>query len=198
LFVNLGRTGDAHFGEVAHMIAAADNGPRGDALTDEALRGSWENLILLCANCHTLIDRADEDFPIEEVREWKTLRLEQVAAGVGLLEFKTREEARAAIDPYLLQNRVVHTLRGPESELHADPLGEGARVWREDVASVIIPNHRTVLSVIDRNRELLRDSEKQLVETYRTHVKDLIDRHTRGDEDKLSIRYPEEMDNLFA
>ena len=62
LFVDTG-TKNVHIAEMAHIIAASDDGPRADAKASAAEKGSYDNLILLCANCHTSIDKAPEDFP---------------------------------------------------------------------------------------------------------------------------------------
>lgn len=52
-------------GEVAHIYAASDGGPRANtSLSREERRGA-ENLILLCRNCHTRIDSDVEQYPAE-------------------------------------------------------------------------------------------------------------------------------------
>jgi HNH endonuclease len=58
-------------GEGAHIIAEKIGGPRGDAELPESLRNSYLNLILLCPNCHTKIDKAPEDFPAERLYQFK-------------------------------------------------------------------------------------------------------------------------------
>lgn len=49
--------------EMAHIFAAQDDGPRANPELTEEERGAFANLILLCANCHTVIDKAPEAFP---------------------------------------------------------------------------------------------------------------------------------------
>ena len=39
---------------------------------------SIANLILLCSSCHTLIDKAEQDFPIELLQEWKKEHEEKI------------------------------------------------------------------------------------------------------------------------
>src|SRR2546427_94615 len=56
-------------GEMAHMIAQARHGPRGDG---EGGDDSYDNLILLCPTHHREVDKApDDEFPVELLREWK-------------------------------------------------------------------------------------------------------------------------------
>ncbi len=59
------------FGEIAHIVAESPSGPRGDDSLPDSLRNSYFNLILLCPNCHTKIDKAPEDFPVEKLLRFK-------------------------------------------------------------------------------------------------------------------------------
>jgi SMODS-associated and fused to various effectors sensor domain len=43
-------------GDIAHVNAAADDGPRAEPGMTPAERNAYENLILLCKNCHTRVD----------------------------------------------------------------------------------------------------------------------------------------------
>jgi len=58
-------------GEAAHIVAQAPTGPRGDRTWPRSRLNSYDNLILLCANHHTLIDRQPLRFPLEHIRTWK-------------------------------------------------------------------------------------------------------------------------------
>jgi len=52
-----------HIGEMAHIIAKNSNGARG--LKEQVNDNSYENLILLCPNCHTKVDKAPESYSVE-------------------------------------------------------------------------------------------------------------------------------------
>jgi len=52
-----------HIGEMAHIIAKNSNGARG--LKVQVNDNSYENLILLCPNCHTKVDKAPERYSVE-------------------------------------------------------------------------------------------------------------------------------------
>jgi hypothetical protein len=58
-------------GEAAHIVARAGSGPRGDHTWSPTRLHSYDNLILLCANHHTLIDRRPEEYPAQQIRTWK-------------------------------------------------------------------------------------------------------------------------------
>lgn len=58
-------------GEICHIYARSPGGPRWkDGLTEIELN-SPENLILLCRNCHVIVDGQPEIFPAEMLQKWK-------------------------------------------------------------------------------------------------------------------------------
>jgi len=59
-------------GDIAHMAAASDVGPRADRNLSERERDQYENLILLCKNCHTRIDGQKHTNPILLIKKLKT------------------------------------------------------------------------------------------------------------------------------
>lgn len=197
LFVDLTSGAAAHFGEVAHVIAARSGGPRGDELANEGELGEWGNLILLCANCHTVADKTPDDHPVELLLEWKETRLRRVEASLGIAGFGTRAEARQAIEPYASQNRYLHATFGPDNDYRIDPEAEEAAVWQREMTDTIIPNHRRILRIIDANASHLTDAEKLTVAAYRTHVDGLVGRHQAG-AGVRTVLFPKDMEKIFA
>jgi hypothetical protein len=188
---------DVHFAEAAHIIAASEDGPRGvTTASPEELR-AWSNLLLLCANCHTLVDKSEAGYPAHLLLDWKHSRIQQTEQALGISSFASRKEARASREGLRVQNRVIHEDFGPDNDYAINPEAEEAAVWRRAVVDTIIPNHRRILRVADSNRDLLSDSEIQTVERYRSHVGDLEARHVHNRRGLVSRRYPTEMDSLF-
>lgn len=58
-------------GEIAHVEAAADGGPRANSALSREQRDSYENLILLCAHCHAKFDRQEKAHSVEYIRQLK-------------------------------------------------------------------------------------------------------------------------------
>lgn len=74
----------AIIGKVAHIQAHSDDGPRvNPGLTVEE-RDSYNNLILLCSNCHDLVDQQPNTYTALDLRLWK-----------DELENRVRESLRA-------------------------------------------------------------------------------------------------------
>jgi hypothetical protein len=63
----------------AHITAASPGGPRFDSSLTPKQRRSIENAIWMCRNCGTLVDYDEEQFTVEQLREWKA-RAERAAA----------------------------------------------------------------------------------------------------------------------
>jgi hypothetical protein len=61
-----------NFGDMAHMAASSDGGPRPDSALSPKDRDKYENLILLCKNHHYgTVDGLEEAYPIERLRQIK-------------------------------------------------------------------------------------------------------------------------------
>ncbi|MGV0811180.1 HNH endonuclease signature motif containing protein [Mycolicibacterium boenickei] len=188
---------DVHFAEAAHIIAASETGPRGESAASAEERGAWSNLLLLCANCHTLVDKSAAAYPTELLLGWKRSRIERTEQALGISSFASRKDARASIEALRVQNRVIHEDLGPDNDYSMNPEAEQAAAWRRAVVETVIPNHRRILRVVDGNRDLLSGTEIQTIERYRSHVDDLEARHVHNRRGFVSRRYPTEMDNLF-
>lgn len=61
---------DGNFGDVAHIIGASEDGPRGNKESLN-LQIEYSNLMLMCQRCHKEIDNNPEKYTVEKLREWK-------------------------------------------------------------------------------------------------------------------------------
>ena len=59
-------------GEQAHIVAKESKDARGDSILTTDERDSYANLILLCPNHHTIIDKNPQDYPVEKLHSLKT------------------------------------------------------------------------------------------------------------------------------
>lgn len=81
VFVDVLTLKQFNMSNVAHIVASDPNGPRGDAVRSHQLSDKLENLMLMCADHHKLID-ADEnvkEFPEDRLLQMKA-RHEQLIA----------------------------------------------------------------------------------------------------------------------
>lgn len=182
--------------EMAHVFAAQDDGPRPNAELSDEERGAFENLIVLCANCHTMVDKAPDAFPDSLMKRWKREHEQKLSALFGVKRFEDRETVRDFIEPLLIENRTIFEMYGPHIQQANNPESGAAERWKRKVLTIIIPNNRKVLTLADANRHLLSEGEKITKEKFRQHIDDLEAFHieeVRQD----SSRFPIEMEHIF-
>ena len=63
---------DVLVGEVAHIVAQNNSGPRGDQNPPGGTRDAQANLILLCREHHTTVDRQPARYPVATLVQWKS------------------------------------------------------------------------------------------------------------------------------
>ena len=86
--------GDYNIGELAHILAAQDGGPRPEPELAQEHRASYSNLILLCPTCHTMIDKCPDEFPDTLLRDWKLRHKARITEAIGVPSVSTRDAAR--------------------------------------------------------------------------------------------------------
>lgn len=196
LFLDAG-TKNIHIGEMAHVFAAADDGPRANAELTRAERGQFENLILLCPKCHTVIDKAPEAYPDTTVLAWKQRHGERIAELFGVVVYPSREKARGAIELLLAENRIVFEKYGPDNDYRYDPESELARTWRVKMLATILPNNRRIARLLEVNREQMTDEEKLTLARFQQHIADQEARHVLDEAVAQAERFPTLMDRML-
>ena len=189
------RNADFHYAEIAHIIASSDLGPRAKPNLNSASRGDYNNLILLCPNCHTKVDKDPANHPDVLLTKWKSEHICGIRGLFGVT-CESRADARAKIVPIIAANRQIHALYGPDREYRLNPEAEEADVWKRKVVSQVIPNNYRILHVLDANRKYLSDEEQVTLEVFRQHVDDLAARHIDND-DSVGRRFPGSLGNIM-
>lgn len=65
-------------GNQCHIYAVSDNGPRARPELTQDERRAPKNLIVLCRNCHAVVDGQPETYPDELLKQWKKAHEDQV------------------------------------------------------------------------------------------------------------------------
>jgi hypothetical protein len=186
-----------HVAEMAHVFAANDDGPRANVALTEDERGAFENLILLCSLCHTIIDKAPEVYSDLVILDWKRTHANKLRSLFGVTCFGSRSEARAALEGLLRENHQIFQDYGPHIEDANNPESGAAERWNRKVIQRIIPNNRRLLAQLDANKHLLIGRELGTVEKFRQHIDDLEARHIEHYQEGAS-RFPEEMSDILG
>ncbi|SDS97845.1 hypothetical protein SAMN05216490_2220 [Mucilaginibacter mallensis] len=187
---------DYNIGEMAHIIAAVDNGPRSESNLDTEARAEYSNLILLCPSCHTEIDKAPEVFTVDMILDWKTNHKKRITNAIGIPQMSKRLEARQYVSSELRKNKAIFDKLNPNMSYRSNPDAEEAVVWKRKMLAQIIPNNQKILLFLDIHKHLLNEDELATTEEFRQHVDDLIERHL-GNNKSIASKFPEKMNQIL-
>lgn len=185
-----------HIAEMAHVISAADDGPRANKNLTPEERAEYGNLILLCPTCHTIIDKAEKKYPDALVGNWKSTHKSKIQLIFGIEKFEFRNEVRKVVVPLFRENHKIFEKYGPMTEERFNPESSMPTKWRAKIRTRIIPNNRKILAACDVNSHLLNAEEKDVVEDFRQHVLDFEAKHVDGQE-TIGVQFPKKMDTVF-
>jgi HNH endonuclease len=169
-------TGDPHavVGQECHIVAQAPSGPRGEKDSREDI-DDYANLILLCANCHAVVDAQPEHFPPEELRRIKRTHEEQVAqrAGQSIPDISLRGRDRPLNLELVCSGDALLALLGPSfswsygipddlSELQRELLGDflqACQDWSEAYGEIGPKDHLEAGRALQDRLDALREQE---------------------------------------
>lgn len=182
-------------GEMAHVVAKSVKGPRGNA---QGGSDKYDNLILLCPTCHRHIDKSPEgEFPVEMLFEWKTQHEELVSSRLGVEDCSSFNDLKTKVARLLVDNHEAWQSCGPESEIAMnDPGSNIHELWDFKKISLIIPNNKKIINLIESNQELLNSRQYQLFSAFKNHASSFEqNQYSRLDSYK---RFPEEFSKEFT
>lgn len=93
LFVSGEETDDAGLiGEMCHMVAESEDGPRGVSPLTSEQRDKYDNLVLMCRNHHGEIDKLETTYPINRLRQIKADHEKWVADSISFDAAQQRDD----------------------------------------------------------------------------------------------------------
>jgi HNH endonuclease len=152
---------------------------------------SFENLIILCPNCHTNFDK-NSAFSAHDVDKWKELRKEEFNSFFSE-EYDSFEDLKSAVSPLLLDNKFIFENYYLEDFKDLWNVFEGK----------ILSNNRTLKQILCRNSNLIQNhsndsySNLALVQKFILHIDEF--EATRVNREKIRrVLFPEEINSLFG
>lgn len=92
LFIDATETDDETLiGEMCHIVADKDNGPRGKSDLVSEKRDKYANLILLCRNHHREVDQQENSFSVDVLLEMKANHEAWVRSKLSSLDFEKQK-----------------------------------------------------------------------------------------------------------
>ena len=160
-------------GEMAHIKGRRKDANRHDAVQTDVERDGYENLILLCPNHHTLIDKKEneEKFSVKALLEMKTCHEAYISSRLNATKYSNIDQLKDNICIYLSENHQSWLQYGPLSENaqrnpHSDKL---VSLWLSERLTTIVPNNRIITKLINDNRTLFPRLKQQMATKFLTH-----------------------------
>ena len=183
--------------EFAHIIGQKKTGPRGDDDLPLSERDEYENIILLCPACHTIIDKNPLLYPKEIIKKWKKEHEESIKNLFLAPKYETREEVRRFLYPIFAENRAIFDQYGPYSDnAEKDPMATELE-WERLCLQKIIPNNRKIESVILANIDLLTEEEFTSFTQFKLHREGFEYNKLSGDVNAAVPTYPIGFENIM-
>jgi hypothetical protein len=164
-----GENGESYLtGEMAHIVARQATGPRGCGASG---LDTYDNLVLLCPTCHTKIDKAPDEFPVELLLEWKAQHERWVDSWSVSTKMASTGELMKFIAGLLEENHHYFEQYGPKSSIAvADPASSAYAIWVARRLDTILPNNRKIVAALDANADLVPDEMRSIVLLFRDHA----------------------------
>jgi hypothetical protein len=157
----------------------------------ETADNSFDNLILLCPNCHTDFDK-NLAFDAEEVKNWKIKRQEQLSQ-IFTQQFGTFKELEEVVKPILQENRTIYE----NYYLKNNPT-----LWKKFENNVLINNQKLKL-LLGKNKNLFPKSHAEessnlvIIEQLILHIDEFRD--TREESEKIrTVLFPQKVNAIFG
>jgi hypothetical protein len=184
--------------ELAHIIPQSPDGPRGDEDEDRSNIDEYENIILLCPNCHVLVDKNPSHYSGNLLKTWKAEHSNKIKMLFVAPIINTREELRREVDRLRRRNHQIFLSYGPYSDYNQNPLSEAVEIWRRYIRTEIIPNNRRLAELLLVNERLLKNDELIVLEKFLIHKDAFEYNHLSGDKNPAAPRFPQEMDTILS
>ena len=152
---------------------------------------SFDNLVLLCPNCHTNFDK-NNAFTPQEILSWKKTRQEELK-NFFEKKFTTFEELEAAVVPLLMENKTIYENYYKKNN---------KKLW-DKFEPVILINNRKLKLLLKTNLNLIQKQQEEWysnlvsIHLFMAHIEEF--EATRGyDEKNREILFPVEINSIFG
>lgn len=152
---------------------------------------SFENLVILCPNCHTNFDK-NHAFSPEQVLSWKQIRRDEIDR-LFSTKYTSFDELKEIVAPILLENKTIY-----ENYY----LGDNKKLWDKFEIKLLI-NNRKLKTILQSNFHLIqRNTNKdysnlECIHQFLLHIEEF--ELTRGDKEKVrQVLFPPEINSMFG
>ena len=162
-------------GEMAHICGERPGSNRHNPNQSADERDDYANLILLCPNHHTTVDKRENEarFPATTLLSMKASHEEFVQASLSIADLPDRPAVAVAIASLLIENRQAWSSFGPLSETaRRNPHSESAyEVWLSERLTTIVPNNRRISAILRAKPDAFTAKERPTIAAFMQHAR---------------------------
>ncbi|MBS6792334.1 HNH endonuclease [[Ruminococcus] lactaris] len=184
--------------ELAHIIGQKIHGHRGFAELELSERDTLKNILTLCPTCHTLIDKNEEEYPIELLYQWKEQHKSRIENIFAVVQYENKNDLKQVVLPILRENQYLFECYGPFSENAFICGDDGVKLWNKKVFEKILPNNRKVVKYLKKNEKLFSCSEMNIVYKYYDHCEEFEYNKVSGDKNPIATVFPKEIYEIWS
>lgn len=183
--------------EFAHIIGKKEDGPRGNHNMSRSDRDNFDNILLLCPTCHSLIDKNPKKFSDSLLISWKQCHQDNIRSLFAEYKFKTRKDIHDYLEPILKENSTIFNEYGPYSNNAKTRQLESELKWNQLSIKKILPNNRKIERTIQNNIELLTPQELNEFSKFKLHVEGFEYNKISGDVNSVYPTFPKNFERIF-
>src|SRR5262249_3527498 len=115
LFASIGDN-SVSLANVAHIIGYGENGPRREhGLAQLMDKDGIGNLIMLCLDCHKIVDELERNYSVELMQGWKERHTKKISCLFSIPNITDEKELLIQINDLLDENGMIFRTYGPFS-----------------------------------------------------------------------------------
>lgn len=180
----IGDTTEPSIGVMAHIVPHVKGG-----------EVSFENMILLCQNCHAMTEPFRVEGGTEQLRVWKDLVQERNAQQF-LKKFPTFEHLEQQVRPIIERNHLIFQKYGPESENAHPSSTDTFHLWQV-FENELVANNSRLKYILSQNLHLFHRENEKKVREFLLHIDEF--QLTRGDQPIVRVvLFPNSILSMFG
>jgi hypothetical protein len=184
--------------EGAHIVGEKTNGPRGKSVLTPQERDMFDNIILLCANCHTTVDKNPKNYTVDIMQKWKSEHISSIKKLFEVPKFSNRNDLKKELIKIFAENKSIFNEYGPFSDYaNKSSISEASKMWTRMAISVIIPNNRKIENLLQTNIDLLSSNEMDIYYKFKIHREGFEFNKSSGDKNSDVTTFPQELYNIL-
>lgn len=186
---------------VAHVIGQGSNGPRSEhELAAVIDKDGFANLLMLCLECHKIVDELEHQFRVEQLLTWKANHAARIGALFNVPTITDERELLIQINELLDINAAIFKEYGPFSNkvIHGES-GDALVIWRRRCVDTILPNNQRIVDLFTKNKKCLPypwDGYKLMLD-YKMHADAFRDNCLLGQRVNDYKLFPLEFDHFI-